>query len=257
MQKRKTNLYDSRSPYPFRVSRSKIDFFLECPQCFYLDRKLGIVRPSIPGYTLNMAVDALLKKEFDNLREEKKPHKLMVYFKIDAIPFWHPDFHIWRDDVNQKIGASILHKETNLEICGIIDDMWINTKTNQLHIVDYKSTSTEYPISLDGEYKEGYKRQMEIYQWIFKKKGFDVSDIGYFFYVNATKKRLEFNSKLEFETVIIPHKGDNAWVESAIFKIKKCLDSNEIPPSGQNCQHCAYRKHIDNEGLKTQTSLIK
>ena len=72
MQKRKSNLYQPNSDIPFNISRSKIDLFLECPQCFYLDRKLGISRPDIPGYTLNKAVDYLLKNEFDGLREQKK-----------------------------------------------------------------------------------------------------------------------------------------------------------------------------------------
>ncbi len=257
MQKRRKNLYDVNSKIPFNLSRSKIDFFLECPQCFYLDRKLGIVRPDMPGWSLNSAVDVLLKNEFDLLREQKKPHKLMLDYKIDAIPFFHPDLAIWRDDNNKRIGASILHKETNLNICGIIDDIWINTKNQELYIVDYKSTSTEYPISLDSEYKLGYKRQMEIYQWIFKKMGFNVSNTGFFLFANATKNRPGFHSKLEFETSIIPYNGDISWIESTILNIKKCLNSNQIPKSSENCQHCQYRKLINNESLKTQMSFIR
>jgi len=52
----------------FKLSRSKIDLFLQCPRCFYIDNRLGVARP--PGYpfTLNSAVDHLLKKEFDPVR---------------------------------------------------------------------------------------------------------------------------------------------------------------------------------------------
>ena len=60
---------------------------------------------------------------------------------------------------------AIREKKTNLNICGIIDDVWENTKTKELHVVDYKSTSVNGEVSLDGEYKEGYKRQIEVYQW--------------------------------------------------------------------------------------------
>ncbi len=256
MHKRKTNLYQPGQKEAFNVSRSKIDFFLECPQCFYLDRRLGIVRPEMPGWSLNSAVDALLKNEFDLLREQKKPHTLMVDFKIDAIPFSHPDLAVWRDDNHKKIGASVLHKPTNLNICGIVDDIWQNTKTQQLHIVDYKSTSTDYKISLDSEYKLGYKRQMEIYQWIFKRLGFDVSSLGYFFFANGIKNRPAFLGRLEFENSIIPYEGNDAWIEPVIFEIKKCLESSDVPESGKNCQHCSYRKLIQSQSLKTQTSLI-
>ena len=31
------------------------------------------------------------------------------------------------------------HPETNLRVGGGLDDIWLNTKTNKLHIVDYKS----------------------------------------------------------------------------------------------------------------------
>ena len=256
MQKRKANLYNPDSKEPFNVSRSKIDFFLECPQCFYLDRRLGITRPEMPGWSLNSAVDTLLKNEFDLLRERQQPHALMVKSGIDAVPFSHPDLAIWRDDQNKRIGASTLHTQTNLNICGIVDDIWQNTKTQELYIVDYKSTSTDYKISLDSKYKLGYKRQIEVYQWIFKRLGFKVSSIGYFFFVNGIKNRPALGGKLEFETLIIPYQANDSWVEVEIFNIKKCLDSVQIPQSGPDCQHCAYRKLINNQPMKNQISLI-
>ena len=257
LQKRRSNLYNPDSPVPFNVSRSKIDMFLECPHCFYVDRRLGISRPDMPGWSLNSAVDALLKNEFDQFREQKKPHTLMAKYGLDAIPFWHPDLYIWRDDVNRKVGASFLHKKTNLNICGIIDDIWKSTKSDELYIVDYKSTSTNGEVSLDGEYKEGYKRQMEVYQWIFRQLGFEVSSTGYFVYANGLKNDGKtFNDKLEFKTTILPYVGKPDWVEKTIIAIKKCLDSDDAPDSSQKCQHCAYRRLIMGESLKNQSSLI-
>lgn len=211
----------------------------------------------MPGWSLNSAVDALLKNEFDELREKQKPHRLMISNNIEAIPFSHPNLFIWRDDINKKVGASILHKKTNLNICGIIDDIWKNIKKDELHIVDYKSTSTNGEVSLDGEYKEGYKRQMEVYQWIFRQLGFSISNTGYFVYANGIKDHGKvFNDKLEFRTTIIPYEGDNSWVEKSIIEIKKCLDSDDVPDPSDNCKYCGYRKLISNESLKNQSSLI-
>jgi len=76
-RQRKRNLYNPSSKTPFRISRGKIDLFLECPRCFYLDRRLGLGRPSMPGWALNSAVDQLLKNGFDLLRERGEQHKLM------------------------------------------------------------------------------------------------------------------------------------------------------------------------------------
>lgn len=255
MHKRRKNIYDPKSFAPYNISRSKIEFFLECPQCFYLDRRFGISRPDMPGWSLNSAVDQLLKNEFDVLRRQKQTHEIMHKHGINAIPFDHPELSVWRDDRNSRIGACFLHKETNLNICGIVDDIWQNQDTKELHIVDYKSTSTEFPISLDHEYKKPYKRQMEVYQWIFRKLGHPVSKIGYFFFANATRNRSSFNSKLEFNTLILPHVADDSWVEPTIFEIKKCLNSTEIPEPNCTCEFCKYRKMIVVEKIRNKTKV--
>ena len=242
IQKRKSNLYNPEASLPFNISRSKIDMFLECPKCFYIDRKLGIARPGMPGWSLNSAVDQLLKNEFDLLRKNGEPHELMKKYKIDAIPLSHPDLSTWRDDNYKHIGACVLHKKTNFNICGIVDDIWIDKKSKELYIVDYKATSTSKEISLEDEYKQGYKRQMEIYQWIFRQMGFKVSKTGYFVFANAGKNSPKFDGRLDFEVSILKHEADDSWVESTIFDIKKCLDSDKIPLSGENCEYCDFHR---------------
>ena len=65
---RKSSIYDKKSNAPFKISRSKFFNFLSCKRCFYLDRVKGLKEPSMPGWALNVAVDELLKKEFDQYR---------------------------------------------------------------------------------------------------------------------------------------------------------------------------------------------
>lgn len=209
---------------------------------------MGLDRPGMPGWPLGAAVDHLLKNEFDLLRNHGEKHALMEEYGIDAIPFKHPDLPEWRDDHHRYVGVCTLHKPTNLELCGIIDDIWINPK-KQLHIVDYKSTSTTKEISLDDEYKQGYKKQVEWYQWIFRQNGFDVSDTAYFVYANGLKGDRVFDAKIEFAVEIITHEGDDSWVEPTIFEIKKCLDDNTIPNPNSGCEFCEYRKLISQSVL--------
>ena len=95
---------------PRRLSRSKIDLFLECPRCFWLDQKMGVKRPSMPGFSLNIAVDHLLKKEFDTHRAIGQPHPLMKAYGINAIPAIHQDLDSWRNNFK---GVSFLHPKTN------------------------------------------------------------------------------------------------------------------------------------------------
>jgi CRISPR/Cas system-associated exonuclease Cas4 (RecB family) len=58
----------------YKISRSKIDLFMQCPRCFWLDNRLKIKRPSGPPFQINKAVDELLKKEFDVYRLKREPH---------------------------------------------------------------------------------------------------------------------------------------------------------------------------------------
>jgi len=239
-QQRIRNLYIFDANKPFRLSRSKIDMFLECPKCFYLDRKLGLGRPDMPGWSLNSAVDELLKKEFDLLRKSGQTHELMKQYGIDAVPFQHPDIDKWRENF---VGMNYVHKPTNLEIFGAVDDVWIN-KDKELLIVDYKSTSTKEEISLESEYKQGYKKQMEIYQWLFKMNGYKVSPTGYFVFANADKNLPKFDGRLDFKMTIIEHKGNTDWIEPTIFQIHGCLNKDVIPASGEDCEFCAYRAGV-------------
>jgi len=230
-------LYDPKSKEPFRLSRSKIEDFLKCPRCFYLDRRLGISKPSIPGFSLNNAVDELLKKEFDILRLKGQPHPLMTAYGIDAVPFMHEKMEEWRDALRR--GVQYLHPQTNFLITGGIDDLW-QDKSGRLIIVDYKATSTDKEISLDDEYKQGYKKQVEVYQWLFRQNGFQVSPTAYFVFCNGLKDKDAFDGKLEFDLSIIEHEGDDSWIEPTLISIKKVLDSHKAPESSLNCGYCNF-----------------
>jgi len=236
-QRKEGSLYKPGQKDTFRISRSKIDLFIECPRCFYLDRVLGTARP--PGYpfALNSAVDTLLKKEFDVKRARDQTHPLIEKYGVDAKPVSDNKLDEYRNNFK---GVSFIHKKTNLEIFGAIDDLWIDSKGNYI-VVDYKSTSrNEEIIELDKDWQDGYKRQMEIYQWLLRQNGYKVSDTGYFVYCNGKTDLEAFDGKLEFDITLIPYKGDDSWVENAILNIKKCLDSNRIPDSGEDCDYCDY-----------------
>ena len=207
----------------WRLSRSKIDFFLECPRCFYLDNKLGTKRPGFPSFNLNLAVDELFKKEFDVHRQNKTPHPVMKQYKIDAVPFQHP--------------------QTGLTISGAIDDIWIN-RAGKLIIVDYKSTSKAGSIKelSDSPWDQQYKRQLGIYKWLLEKNGFKVEDVGYLVYANAKTDEIGFDDKLVFETTLVPVEVENEWIELTLTKIKNCLENEQFPESGDKCEFCPYRE---------------
>ncbi len=237
----------------FRLSRSKISLFLECPRCFYIDNKLGTGRPPGFPFNLNSAVDALLKKEFDIHRVGKSAHPLMKAYGLDAIPFAHANIDTWRENFK---GIEYMHPETGFLVSGAIDDVWV-APGGELMIVDYKSTSKDARIeALDQDWHIGYKRQMEIYQWLFRQSGFQVSNTGYFVYANATKDREAFDGKLEFELTLVPYVGDASWVEPTLSDIKICLTGEIIPAAAEDCDFCRYRESVGKK-LRAQTALHK
>ncbi|HMS22366.1 MAG TPA: PD-(D/E)XK nuclease family protein [Candidatus Levybacteria bacterium] len=239
-------LFNPKSTEPYKISRSKIDLFMQCPRCFYLDRRLGIARPSMPTFTLNNTVDTLLKKEFDLLRANSETHELMKKYKIDAVPFKHPEIDRWRENFK---GKSYHERDTNFIVAGAIDDVWQNKK-EELLIVDYKATSTDRTINLNDEYKESYKRQMEIYQWIFRNSGYKVSHTGYFVFANARRNRARFDGKLEFDLSIISYTGDTSWISSALQKIRIVLTSDTTPDFTFGCDYCDFVRNQTKKSKK-------
>jgi len=234
---RTRNLYGADLENPFKLSRSKIDLFLECPKCFYLDRKLGVGRPPGFPFSLNSAVDTLLKQEFDIHRANGTAHPLIEKYGVDAKPIPHKDLEKWRHNFT---GVQYLHEPTNLLIFGAIDDLWQNSK-EEFIVVDYKATAKNEDITeLNKDWHKGYKRQMEIYQWLLRNNGYKVSDTGYFVYCNGKSDKKAFDGKLEFDVTLISYKGNSSWIDKTILNIHECLNSDEIPASGSDCDYCSY-----------------
>lgn len=224
----------------WRLSRSKIDLFIECPRCFYLDNKLGTSRPRGPAFTLNVAVDALFKKEFDVHRQNGTKHSIMTEYKIDAIPFKHDKLNTWRENFE---GVEHFHQPTGMTVCGAVDDIWLKSD-GELIVIDYKATAKEGHITTldDSAWSDQYERQIGVYQWLLTQNGFKVATTGYFVYANGSSEEPEFGNKLVFETTLVPCVGKTSWIEPTLQKIKDCLDSDSLPEIGSACEFCQYRE---------------
>lgn len=239
--KRTRNIYAPEDSKPFKLSRSKIDRFIECPRCFYIDRRLGVDRPPGFPFNLNNAVDTLLKKEFDIHRAHNTQHPLLESHGIKARPVPHENLEAWRKNF---VGVQHLHENTNLIITGAIDDLWQEPGGNYI-VVDYKATSKNDTIdALDKDWHAGYKRQMEIYQWLLRRNGLKVSNTGYFVYANGATDREVFGAKLEFELTLIPYTGHDDWINSTLEEIHGCLNKNHTPAASARCDYCRYRQSV-------------
>ena len=226
----------------WKLSRSKIDLFFECPRCFWVDNVHGTKRPSFPSFNLNIAVDELFKKEFDNYRTAQEPHPLMERHGIEAVPFQHPELETWRDPF---VGITHTHGPTGLVVSGGVDDLWV-TPDQTLIVVDYKATSKEGSITTlgDSPWDQQYARQLSIYRWLLDQNKFTVSPTSYLIYANADKSLDSFDDHLEFETTLIPVTTTTNWIEPTLQAIKDCLEQKTIPVAGSTCEYCPYREAV-------------
>lgn len=227
----------------FKVSRSKIELFTQCPRCFWLDVRLKITRPSSPPFNINKTIDELFKKEFDMYRAKAAPHPMMLDNQIKAVPYSHADLDKWRHNFT---GVVARHEPTNLHVFGAVDDIWVND-AGELIVVDYKATSKDKEVSIDSDWQISYKRQLEVYQWLLRQNGFAVSDTGYFVYTNGRMDVDGFGDRLEFKTKIIPYTGNADWVEPTLLQMKTCMDNDVMPPVGDSimggeCEFCSYAR---------------
>ncbi len=215
-----------------KLSRSRLELFLECPRCFWLLMNKNIKRPPGFPYTINSAVDYLLKQQFDEHRAQGTAHELIKKYKVDAIPFSHEEMDCWRHNFT---GVQFAHEKTGFLVYGAVDDVWKNSK-DELIVVDYKATGAK-----EHKIYDSYKRQMEVYQWLLKKNDFKVSDLGYFLFAKVDKEQGFQHGKLSFELIIEPCEGNSDWIEDKISDAKKCLES-DIPKPDNECDYCKWKK---------------
>ena len=150
-----------------------------------------------------------------------------------------------------------VHKETNIRFGGGLDDVYENIETGELHIVDYKSTANlskePKPVSLDGKWKQGYKRQADMYVWIARRRGLNVSDTAFFIYVDGQHKDIEGmidNNNpdiawMKFNTSVLPYQVNVEWVEDALYKAKEIMTSEASPDHSPECEHWAWYENVN------------
>lgn len=243
------SIYQPNQLDDFKISRGKFSDFLTCQRCFYLDRVRGLTYPSLPGWSLNALTDTLLKIEYDACREAGQPHRLMVAHDLNhLIPFQHSDIKEWRNSLSG--GLKWRYHDSNIMLTGGIDDLWFNTKTNEVVIADYKSQQSNYPVTQDNyfksPYRESYKVQLDFYAYLLKGMGFSVSSDAYLHICNAKENAYGFHGKMIFDEVLIHHKITTSYINEKVAAMIEVLNSLKLPQSNESCETCAYAQQRAN-----------
>ena len=262
LNSQKYRCYEPGQEKDFKVSRSRFEDFSKCPRCFYLRMVQCLQQPEGPPFRLNELTDTLLKKEFDECRKNKRSHRKLIEKGLDhIIPFdagteiltnskkekqeWQI-IDIWRDARSKGIKSRF--KDTNIILQGGVDDVWFNTKTKELILVDYKSQASNEDVSQDTYFQkwhhDGYKTQLNFYAYIMKnmKLEFDISEDSYLYVVNGLEFEKGFMGQIQFSETLIHHKIKTDYLEDKIQKMIDTMNSTKIPEGHESCKNCAYAR---------------
>ena len=211
---------------PIQLSPSSLNLYLECPFCFWLEKKLGIRRPQPYPYSLNTAVDLLLKEEFDNYRAQEKLHPLLSENNIQAKLF--PDqqkLNQWRNNFE---GIRYYDPALRATIFGAVDDI-LEFPGGKLAPLDYKSTGSKIPTVYDR-----FQLQMDVYTYLLEKNGFLTPRKGYLaFYI--VDKENGFVDRLPFRKELHEITTDPSYVQG-IFEEAVAMLKGSAPSHSQDCQ---------------------
>ena len=142
------------------------------------------------------------------------------------------------------------HKKTNIILTGGVDDIWQDTTTKKLIIVDYKSQAKYGKVDkldyLEDPYHESYKIQMDFYAYLLSGMGFDIHKTSYFLVCNARRDKKNFNKTMKFDEYIIPYNWRIDWIENRLDEMIELINQNEIPKPNSSCKNCAYCEQYAN-----------
>jgi len=229
---RKSTPFD---PSKVRFSRTSVDVFLKCPRCFYLKMR-GITAPSLP-FTLNSAVDALLKAEFDQHRLNGTVPNLLEANGLSLVPANNQSLGVL---VGSRPKVTTEYKGFTFE--GSLDDVWLD-QTQTGYVVDYKATAKKDPVialDLTTPHHQSYVNQVAFYVWLLRQGGHSISDTCYFVYATGDNTQPAFEDTMRFRTYLIAHQVDCSWIPAVLDQLLDCHHQPHPPAAHEKCALCAY-----------------
>ena len=211
---------------PFKLSASGLSLMKECKRCFWLDKHNVWKRPNGIFPSLPSGMDRILKTHFNKFRDkgELPPElcnngeclNLKLFDDVELLKVWQ----------NNLKGVLWTDKEGNI-LKGAVDNILVQGK--KLIVLDYKTRG----FSLKEDTHEHYQDQLDIYNFLLRKNGFDTEDFAFLlFYV---PKEVMSTGEVIFDTTLKKMKIDIENAEKIWKKALKLLEG-ECPNEG--CDWC-------------------
>ena len=217
---------DAKMTYKF--SPSSLSLLKDCPRCFWLNFNKNIKRPDSIFPSLPSGMDKILKEHFDRFMKRGELPPELQQLKGEVKLFDDEELlKVWRSNFK---GIPWTDKKGNL-IHGAIDNLL--QKGKKLIVLDYKTRG--FPLKEDTH--EHYQDQMDIYNFLLRKNGYETEDYTYLVFYHPHK--VEENGHVCFNTDIVKVKVNIKNAESIFKKALQVLEA-EIPAPSEECGFCKW-----------------
>lgn len=210
-----------------KLSPSTLNFFLDCPLCFWLSFNKGIKHPETIFPSLPSGMDRVMKEHFDSYRPELPPEldKLKGVKLFDDMQL----LNVWRNNFK---GISYEDKKIHAILRGAVDEILV--KGGKLVVMDFKTRG--FPLKEDTH--KYYQEQMDIYVYLLEKNGFDVEHYAYLLFLHPVK--MSAKGSVDFESDLVKIDTDPENAETLFHSAVKLLQSDKPPKEAEDCDHCRY-----------------
>lgn len=213
---------------PYKFSPSSLAILKDCPRCFWLQFNKNIKRPEAIFPSLPSGMDKILKEHFDRfMKKQQLPPELQqlngevkLFDDEELLKVWRSNFKgiEWKD------------KKGNL-FHGAIDNLL--KKGKKLIVLDYKTRG--FPLKEDTH--EHYQDQMDIYNFLLRKNGYQTEDYTYLLFYHP--HQVEPNGHVCFNNDLVKIRVNIKNVENIFKKAVQVLEA-EIPAPSEGCAFCQW-----------------
>jgi hypothetical protein len=209
------------------LSPSSLGLLKDCPRCFWIHINKGIKRPNGIFPSLPSGMDKILKIHFDSFRnrgllppELQKLKNIKLFDNAELLEVWR----------NNRKGIQWADEEGNI-LRGAVDN--ILQKGRKLIVLDFKTRG--FPLKEDTH--EHYQDQMDIYNFLLRKNGFETEDYAYLLFYHP--KEVEEDGDVAFHTDLVKIEISVENAEKIFVEAIKIL-KGEMPDCGDECEFCRW-----------------
>jgi len=224
MTKRQFDKEDQIKNKPIKLSPSTLILFHDCPRCFWLTINEGIRRPRGPYPSLPTGMDSIIKKYFNQYRENetlppflKEKVKGLLAKDMPKTLYYHDNF------------GNVLYGRP---------DEYLNIGDYFFAALDHKTRA-----SAPYEIHPSYLIQMDCYTFLLESNEYKTKNLGYLVYYFPMPS--EIHKGINFETEIKEIETNPERAIELFNKAKKLLKA-PLPESVEECEYCQWFNNIYN-----------